>query len=184
MQTKSFKGDNRSFDPKATSFRTEQKVRVDFDNKKVTTLTNVASGSVGLDSKGKEIAKSDPAKAGPNPTYDKAALDKGNSTTVNMQVDASNKLVPAPSINYDVNITITPQENGSVDYKINGASNGFPSYEFYITNEATGNTTMIYGSDPNKTGDTPMSLFPPMEKNVNKSVNTGDKKTDDKKKTN
>ena len=43
---------------------------------------------------------------------------------------------------------------------------------------------MIYGSNPNQTGDTPLSLFPPMEKTVNQSGNTGDKKTDDKKKTN
>jgi RHS repeat-associated protein len=187
-QTKSFKGDNRSFDPKATSFRTEQKVQVDFDNKKVTTLNNTASGSTGLDSKGNVTQTSQAEKAGPTPTYDKGAMEKGNSTTINMQVDASNQLVPgAPPINYDVNITISQQQDGSVNYNMTGSTDGFPAYEFYITNDATGQSTMIYGSDPQKTGDTPVSLFPPMEKNVNKSGNTGstsDKKPDDKKKTN
>jgi len=179
-RTKSFKGDGRSFDPKAKTFRTEQKVRVDFDNKKVTTLSNVASGSTGLDSKGNVTETSKPGKAGPTPTYDKASMEKGNSTTVNMQVDASNKLVTgAPSIDYDVSVTITQQEDGSVDYNISGTSDGFPAYEFYVTDEATGNTTMIYGSDPTKTGDTPTSLFPPMEKKIDNSGNTNDKKPED-----
>ncbi|MEO6286359.1 MAG: DUF3238 domain-containing protein [Dyadobacter sp.] len=179
--TKSFKGDNRqSYQANASSFRTEQKVRVDFDNKKVSTLSNVASGSIGVDNKGLETEKSLATKAGPNPSYDKGLLEKGNSTTIGMQVDASNKLVNgAPAINYDVNITISQQSNGSLDYKINGASDGFPAYEFFITNEATGNSTLIYGSNPTKTGDTPMALFPPMEKKINSSGNINDRKEDE-----
>jgi RHS repeat-associated protein len=174
--TKSFKGDDRSFDPKATSYRTEQKVRVDFDNKKVSLLNNTASGSTGLDSKGNVTETSAAGKAGPTPTYDKGAMEKG-STTINMQVDATNELATgAPAINYDVNITITPQEDGSVNYNMTGASDGFPAYEFYITDEATGKSTMMHGSNPQKTGDTPYSLFPPMEKTINKSGNTNDKK--------
>lgn len=103
--TKSFKGDNRSFDPNSKSSRTEQKVRVDFDNKKVTTLNNVASGTTAFDSKGNVTETSEPRKAGPTPTYDKGAMENGNTTTVNMQVDAINQLVPgAPAINYDVSV--------------------------------------------------------------------------------
>ncbi len=175
--TKSFKGDGRSFDPEATSFRAEQKVRVDFDNKKVTILNNTASGTTGLDSKGNVTETSQAGKAGPTPTYDKGAMEKGNSTTINMKVDASNKLVMgAPAINYDVSITISQQEDGSVNYNITGTSDGFPAYEFYITDEKTGNSTMIHGSDPTKTGDTPTSLFPPMEKKINNSGNINYKK--------
>lgn len=176
--TKSFKGDDRqSYQSNATSFRTEQKVRVDFDNKKVTTLNNVAAGSAGLNSQGKIVETSQASKAGPNPTYDKTSLEKSNSTTINMQVDASNKLVSgAPAINYDVNITITPQSDGSVDYKISGYTDGFPAYEFFITNEANGQSTLIYGSNPNQTGNSPNSLFPPMDKKVDNSGNTNDKK--------
>ncbi len=180
-RTKSFKGDNRSFDPKATSYRSEQKVRVDFDNKKVSTLNNTASKSEGLDSKGNVIETSQPGKAGPTPTYDKGAMEKGNSTTINMQVDASNSLVPAPAINYDVSITISQQEDGSVNYNMTGATDGFPAYEFYVTDEATGNSTMIYGSDPNKTGDGPGSLIPPMEKTIKTSGNANGKKKPDEK---
>ena len=182
--TKSFMGDDRqTYQSNATSFRTEQKVRVDFENKNVTTLSNVANGSAGLDSKGKILETSQATKAGPNPTYDKTALEKGNSTTINMQVDASNKLVPgAPSINYDVNITVTPQSDGSVNYKINGQSDGFPAYEFFITNEANGKSSLIYGSNPNKTGNTPNSLFPPMDKKIDNSGNTNDKNKNPKQK--
>ncbi len=180
--TKSFKGDTRNnYDVNATSFRTEQKVKVDFDNKKATTLSNVASPSVGYDKTGKAIETSKAEKAGPTPTYDKASMEKNNSTTVNMQVDASNQLVTgAPSINYDVNVTLTPQTDGSLNYNISGTSDGFPAYEFFITNQDTGNSTLIYGSNPNQTGDKPTALFPPMEKNISGSGNINEKKEDKK----
>jgi DNA gyrase/topoisomerase IV subunit A len=176
--TKSFKGDDRqTYQANATSFRTEQKVKVDFENKTATTLSNVASPSVGYDSKGKVTETSKAEKAGPTPTYDKASLENKNSTTVNMQVDASNQLVTgAPSINYDVNVTISPQSNGSINYNISGSSDGFPATEFFITNQATGNSTLIYGSNPTKTGDTPTALFPPMEKTISGSGNISEKK--------
>jgi hypothetical protein len=165
--TQSFKGDTRNnYDVNAKSFRTEQIVKVDFDNNKVTTLNNTASPSVGYDKTGKAVETSQSEKAGPNPTYTPGTMKDG-STTINMQVDASNKLVDgAPSINYDLNITLTQQKNGSLDFNISGASDGFPAYEFFITNQATGNSTLIYGSNPNKTGDSPTALFPPMEKTV------------------
>ena len=122
------------------------------------------------------IETSPEGKAGPTPTYDKGAMEKG-STTINMQVDAANELVTgSPAINYDVSITLTPQENGSLNFSITGTSDGFPAYEFYIKDEATGKSTMIYGSNPQKTGDTPISLFPPMEKKINQSGNINDKK--------
>ena len=164
--TESFKGDNRqTYQVDAKSFRTEQKVRVDFENKKVTTLSNIASPSVGYDENGKAVETSKAEKAGPNPTHDKAALKNGKSTTINMKIDASNQLVEvAPSINYDVKITISEQKDGSVNYQINGVSDGFPAYEFFITNEATGNSTLMHGSNPKRNGDTPKALFPPMEK--------------------
>jgi RHS repeat-associated protein len=180
--TKSFKGDTRNnYDVNATSFRTEQKVKVDFDNNKVTTLNNTASPSVGYDKSGKAIETSKSEKAGPNPTYTTGTMKDG-STTVNMKVDASNKLVDgAPSINYDVNITLTQQKNGSLDYNISGATDGFPAYEFFITNQATGNSTLIYGSNPNKTGDSPTALFPPMEKTVSGKGNIPVKEEEKKK---
>ena len=35
-----------------------------------------------------------------------------------------------------------------------------------------GKSYLIYGSNPNQTGDGPFSLFPPMEKNVNVNGNS------------
>lgn len=99
-----------------------------------------------------------------------------------MQVDASNKLVDlAPAINYNVNISLTPQSNGSVDYKINGKSDGFPAYEFFLTNEATGKSTLMFGSNPNNSGDKPTALFPPMEKSFYGSGTLDNKKVEEKK---
>lgn len=52
-------------------------------------------------------------------------------------------------------VTITEGENGSFSYKIEGKSDGFPAYEFFITNEKNGKSYLIHGSNPNSTGDTP-----------------------------
>ena len=173
MKTKSFGGDNRnSYQVNTTAYRTEQTVRVDFENRTATTLNNTASSTIGYDKNGNVTAVSDPSKAGPTPTYTPNTMENG-STTVNMQVDASNKLVPAPAINYDVNITISEQGDGTFNFNISGQSDGFPAYEFFITNEATGNSYLIHGSNPAATGDTPRALFPPMENKINVSGNSG-----------
>ncbi|WP_395092544.1 DUF3238 domain-containing protein [Vaginella massiliensis] len=172
--TKTFAGDNRSsYQVNTTAYRTEQQVRVDFENRTATTLSNRASSTTGYDKSGNVTAVSDPAKAGPTPIYTPNTMDN-ESTTVNMQVDASNKLVTGvPAINYDVNVTITETGNGTFDFNISGQSDGFPAYEFFITNEATGNSYFIYGSNPATTGDTPRALVPPMENKINVSGNSG-----------
>ena len=174
---KSFKGDNRnSYQVNSTDYRTEQKVRVDFDNNKVTGVSNTASYTVGLDSNGNEVARSEVGKAGPTPTYTPDTMSEG-STTVNMEVDASNKLVTgAPAINYDVGITITQNEDGTFNFSIQGESDGFPAYEFFITNEANGESFLIHGSNPASRGDTPNALFPPMDQNINNSGNSSNLK--------
>jgi hypothetical protein len=175
---KYFKGDNRnSYQVNSTAYRTEQKVRVDFDNKTVTTTSNRANSTTGLDSNKKLNEVSKEGKAGPLPTYDKASLENNNVAKVNMEIDASNKLQPlAPAINYDVSVSITPQENGNFNYEIKGNSDGFPAYEFFITNEATGNSFLIYGSNPAQTGDSPWALGGGMDKSINKSGSSTDLK--------
>jgi RHS repeat-associated protein len=173
---KQFKGDNRnSYEVNTTAYRTEQKVRVDFDKNEVTTLSNRANSTTGIDRKGNEI-HSQPDKAGPNPTYDKASM-KDNSTTVHLEVDAANKLQPgAPAINYDVNVTLRQNDNGTFNYSISGQRDGFPAYEFFVTNEATGDSFLIYGRNPSQTGDTPWALRPPMEYNFSYEGNSADLK--------
>ena len=175
--TKSFAGDNRSdYRLNTNAYRTEQKVRVDFENQTATTLSNRANSTIGYGKDGKVTETSEPGTAGPTPTYTKSTMKDG-TTTVNMEVDASNKLVSgAPAINYKVGVTITEGENGSFSYKIEGKSDGFPAYEFFITNEKNGKSYLIHGSNPNSTGDTPSSLFPPMDKKINASGNSTDLK--------
>ena len=111
---------------------TEQKVRVDFDNNNVSTLSNRANSTIGYDKNGNVTDISKPGKAGPLPTY---TID-GNTATVNMKVDAANKLVVgAPAINYDMGVTITQNEDSSFSFQLKGETDGFPAYEFFITNE-------------------------------------------------
>jgi RHS repeat-associated protein len=181
-KTKSFAGDGRSdYQLNTTAYRTEQKVRVDFDNNKATTLNNRANSTTGYDKNGNVTETSYPGKAGPTPTY---TMD-GNTAKINMEVDASNKLVDvAPAINYEVGVTITQGEDGSFSFELKGKSDGFPAYEFFITNEKDGKSYQIYGSNPNKTEDTPRSLFPPMEKNINVSGNSTTTKPIEEKKNN
>src|SRR5690606_9521181 len=101
-KTKSIAGDGRSdYQLNTTAYRTEQKVRVDFDNNKATTLNNRANSTTGYDKNGNVTETSDSGKTGPTPTY---TMD-GNTATVNMEVDASNKLVDvSPAINYEVDV--------------------------------------------------------------------------------
>jgi hypothetical protein len=164
--TASFAGDNRNdFRLNTTNYRTEQIVRIDIDNNSASTLSNRANSTIGYDENGNVTETSSPGKAGPTPTFSV----NGDTGTVNMEVDASNKLVPgAPSINYDVSVSITQKKDGTFDFSIQGSSDGFPAYEFFITNEKDGKSYLIYSSNPNQTGDSPASLFPPMEKDINK----------------
>ena len=176
MKIKSFGGDNRnSYQVNTTAYRTEQKVRVDFDNKKATTISNKAKGTIGYNKNGKETATSAEGKAGPTPTYTPSTMENG-STTIGMEVNASNQLVSAPAINYNVNVTITETGDGTFDFNISGQSDGFPAYEFFITNEATGNSYLIHGTNPDQLGSTPFDLAPPMEVNINTSGNSKDLK--------
>lgn len=92
-------------------------------------------------------------------------------------VDAPNKLVAgAPSINYQFDVTITPGADGKTfDYQIQGAADGFPAYEMWISDETNGNSYLLFNRTPTATGEGPGSLFPPMEHNYNLKGNSGSK---------
>jgi hypothetical protein len=94
-----------------------------------------------------------------------------------MSVDAPNKLVSgAPSINYQFDVTITPSaDKKTFDYQIKGATDGFPAYEFWITDETNNKSFLLFNYTPTQTGDTPWALFPPMENNYNLKGNSGSK---------
>jgi hypothetical protein len=65
--------------------------------------------------------------------------------------------IPAPAIDYDVNIIIDFTDQEHPKYTLQGDHDGFPAYEFYI------NDSRIYEHDPIATGQSPLSLGPPME---------------------
>jgi hypothetical protein len=78
------------------------------------------------------------------------------SFTANLS--SANPLVNAavsPPIDYVFDITINRDSN---TYTIEGDHDGFPAYEIYI------NGVRVYEHDPLESGDTPISLGPPMEK--------------------
>jgi hypothetical protein len=175
-KSSSFAGDNRtSYQLNSTAFRTEQKVTADFDNKTVSYSSNKASGSPGLNKAGKVVEESESGTAGPVPTFNKSFLQNGNSVTIHLSVDAPNKLVAgAPSINYQFDVTITPSADGKTfDYQISGTTDGFPAYELWITDETNNQSFLLFNYTPTETGDTPFSLFPPMENTYKLNGNSG-----------
>jgi RHS repeat-associated protein len=170
-----FAGDIRtSYQLNSTAFRTEQIVNVDFDNKSVSCSSNIVSKTHGLNKAGKVIDASEAGTAGPVPTFDKPALQIGNSTTIHMSINAQNKLVPgSPEINYQFDITITPSsDKKTFDYQISGATDGFPAYEFWITDETNNKSFLIMNYSPIQTGDNSIALFPPMEYKYNLKGNS------------
>jgi hypothetical protein len=174
-----FAGDNRtSYQLNTTAFRTEQKVNVDFDNRSVSYSNNTASGTKALDKTGKVIETSEAGPAGPTPTFGKSFLENGNSVTVHLSIDAPNKLVAgAPAINYQFDVTITPSaDKKSFEYQITGATDGFPAYELWITDETNNKSYLLLNSNPIESNETPNALFPPMENKYNLKGNSKDEK--------
>jgi hypothetical protein len=147
------------------AYRTEQKVNVDFDSKSVIIENNTAKGSRGLNKAGIVVESSEAGPAGPEPTWNEAFLQNGNSVTIHMEVNASNKLVKgAPSINYQFDVTITPSaDRKTFDYQIKGAADGFPAYEMWITDETNNKSYLLFNRTPKSKEEGPGSLFPPME---------------------
>jgi RHS repeat-associated protein len=174
----SFAGDNRTaYDLNSKAYRTEQIVNVNFDNKKVSYSNNTASGTHALDKQGKVIETSEPAAAGPVPTYEKSFLQNGNAVTIHLSIDAPNKLVAgAPAINYQFDVTITPSaDKKTFDYKVSGTTDGFPAYELWVTDETNGKSFLLFNRTPTETKETPRALFPPMEHKYSLKGNSKDK---------
>jgi RHS repeat-associated protein len=179
-----FGGDNRTYyTVNNASYRTEQKVVADFDANKVYYTNNTARGSIGYDSKGKVVETSDPATAGT--IRNTPMTEKSTSTTIYLKVSASNKLVTgAPSIDYNLAVTITPnvgadgkpvldkKGNQTFDYKVKGNVDGFPAYELWITDEKSGNSFLLFNRTPTKSNEGPWSLWGSGEHSYNLKGNS------------
>jgi len=184
----SFEGDNRGFDPAATSFRTRQVVSVAADE---------AVDADGL------IDGTDQNLVGTTRSYAPDALadgvidasdddgvlgdctllhDEGTASTSDMHIDvmridpdrvqvhlhggAGNPLVfGAPDIDWDFTIEIDVS-GSSPTWTLTGSHDGFPAYEIYIN----GQTIYTYspGSPPFGFSDL-RALFPPLDVDVNAS---------------
>lgn len=84
----------------------------------------------------------------------------GGYVLVNFKAAAKNPLVTgAPAIDLNITFQINPTTR---EVSIIGDHDGFPAYEAYVTADG-GAGTLVYSHDPRTTGDTPNSLFPPME---------------------
>ena len=86
-----------------------------------------------------------------------------NSSTMKFLMDGGNPLAPigSPAINAEFTVTLQGQANSASRFAIQGEHDGFPAYEFYV------NANRVYEFDPKAQGQTPFSLFPPMEWDVN-----------------
>jgi len=174
-----YKGDNRTeYQANQTSYRTSQSVNVDFDNKKMTTLQNIAAGSTGLDKDGKPITSSYADRAGTiQGNID--VFEKGAANAViKFDTHVGNKLsAAAPEIDAVLNLTISPGKDGTFNFSINGATDGFPAFELWVTDDKE-NSYLLFNRNPIESKETPLSLFPPMEhkydyKGTSKDVKKG-----------
>jgi RHS repeat-associated protein len=156
-QYPAFKGDNRTayLADAGSSFRTEQYANVNFNNRTIAT-NQFANGTIALNASGNYVASSN----GSQDAGKVQATMYGQTATVNFVIDASNQLVMlAPSINAQINLTITTKADGTFDYTLNiPEMDGFPAYELWI-NDDKGNSYLIFGRNPNESGETPWSLF-------------------------
>jgi RHS repeat-associated protein len=166
---KTFAGDNRrEYQSNTTAYRTQQSIKADFDNKSMTLQSNVANSSIGYDKNGKVNETSQIGSAGNvrgNVDDFENTVGKPKDAVINFETHASNKLVtgiPAPAIDADLTITITPQQDGSFNFSVKGATDGFPAYELWVTDDK-GNCTLVFNRNPIESKEGPFSLFPPME---------------------
>ncbi len=154
----SYKGDNRNYySATSTAFRTEQSVRLNFDNNTSETLSNTASPTIGLDKNGNEVQRSSAGEAGTVSSN----IEKGG---VNLEFSATNKLSKSenpltPSIDGQFNISITPNEDGTFNFNVDANVDGFPAYEIWVTDETNGGSFLLFGRNPIESGEGPLSLY-------------------------
>jgi len=105
------------------------------------------------------------------------AVGKPNEAVLRFDTDAGNKLVPgAPAINANINLTITPQKDGTFNYSVRGMTDGFPAYEMWVTDNK-GKSSLIFNFNPIEAKNTPWRLGGSMENKYNYFGNSKDIKS-------
>lgn len=173
-----YKGDNRNYySATSTKYRTEQSVRLNFDNNSSETLSNTASPTIGLDKNGSEVQRSSKGEAGTVSSN----IEKGG---VNLEFSATNKLSKkenplTPSIDGKFNITISPNEDGTFDFNVDVPRvDGFPAYEIWVTDETNGGNYLLFGRNPIESGEDEYSLFGSGEHSGSTSGNSETRRTE------
>jgi len=163
-----FKGDSRGADPNASSFRTEQRVTVETDRSKSSTIIQgddkaILSPSTTINPNGVPPFLYGVGEG----TFSVVAsyssdVNEGNIASVELSGEAHVGIIPSiltPAIDYSFGITILPQKDGSVQVLLSGSHDKFPAYEIYIKDKS-GKITPIYNQSPVDPIVGPFDLFP------------------------
>lgn len=160
-----FLGDNRGSSWTGTH-RTQQAFTID------TSLSNYgvkATKNVGSTTKhgyvGDKLTSTE-TKTAPDTGLKFSTEIREDNLFITAECSVGNPVVPSPNIDYSV--TIQVKRNGSVT--VYGKHDGFPAYELWRKMSTKTNPERIYLHDPRVTGDTILSLGPPMEKSFNASL--------------
>ena len=157
-----FKGDDRYYyHVDNPNFRTEQKVKINFETKTHELLSNVANATHGYDKNKKLIESSQADENGAGSIKVSTVED---SVTIEFYIDASNKLVAgAPAINARITLKIEPYiENNAIHYKysIKGNCDGFPAYDMFVTDVDKSESNLVFNQNPiDANSQTVLSLF-------------------------
>jgi hypothetical protein len=159
-------GNGRGITP--LDYKTRQTVTIETDARKAPATPLIdKNGKVGetlrYDKNGNIIGR---GKESDSAVNQGAERKSDGSVNVNFSGSPTNPLgLPGtPSIDYDINVTCA----GASCAAQSGAHDGFPAYRVEVTDES-GATNEIYNYDPQKAGNGPTALFPPMDCKVPKS---------------
>ncbi|NKI20381.1 DUF3238 domain-containing protein [Paenibacillus dendritiformis] len=164
-----FNGNNRSFtyftEEQPELSKMAQHIVVDFDNREIKHF-----GSTGptiqrtIDINSGEVLQEVFGHASDSGLTISNESISSTSASFSIQGSAANPLNPdASPLDWEYDVTV--DHTGKVTVK--GRHDGFPAHEIYKRADK-GNPVTIYTHDPRVTGDTPLSLFPPMERIVDR----------------
>ncbi|MBJ6360746.1 DUF3238 domain-containing protein [Paenibacillus sp. GCM10012307] len=166
-----YNGNNREFtyytENQPELSKIVQHIVCDFGNKEIKYFKSTGSTTERtLDIKTGEVLRTAYGHASTEGLTMSNASITSTSATFKLRASVGNPLnTDAPAIDWDY--TVTVGSDGKVT--VNGNHDGYPAHEIYKRINS-GTPVAIYKHDPRETGDTILSLFPPMEKSVNRTV--------------
>ena len=160
-----FTGDNRNFSSDVhASSRTHQEIEFDVESLTKTINWRNTGETHRVDCETGNVLET--GKAPESSMTNGEVTRSGEFILVQFKAASQNPLITAPAIDLDVTFRINPATR---EVWLVGEHDGFPAYEAYIAADG-GAGVPIYSHDPRQTGDSPISLFPPMDKKVETSA--------------